>query len=194
MPQTHVAQAFLPVFAAVIMVLLNRISLAILPLLLCSCDRLPETYPPPQQRQPQALTPDPAAMMVEMNDPDAAQHIVKDIYQPFGSPWRWTAKQPTVKVLVYATDNVKLSADFAIWDDGFKQTGPLELSYFVNGRLLDKVKYATPGYKHFEKAVPADWLVADAESAISVDVDKLYVAPQDGAKFGVILTRIGFLR
>jgi hypothetical protein len=177
-----------------IIVVLTRISLAILPLLLCSCDRLPETYPPPEQRQPQALTPDPAAMMVEMNDPDAAQHIVKDIYQPFGSPWRWTAKQPTVKVLVYATDNVKLSADFAIWDDGFKQTGPLELSYFVNGRLLDKVKYATPGYKHFEKAVPADWLVADAESAISVDVDKLYVAPQDGAKFGVILTRIGFLR
>ena len=177
-----------------IIVVLTRISLAILSLLLCSCDRLPETYPPPEQRQPQALTPDPAAMMVEMNDPDAAQHIVKDIYQPFGSPWRWTAKQPTVKVLVYATDNVKLSADFAIWDDGFKQTGPLELSYFVNGRLLDKVKYATPGYKHFEKAVPADWLTADTESTISVDVDQLYVSPRDGVKFGFILTRIGFLR
>ena len=176
------------------MVVLNRTVVAILSLLLCCCDRLPETYPPPEQRQPQAWTPDPYAMMVEMNDPDAAQHIVKDIYEPFGSPWRWTARQPTVKVLVDATDNVKMSADFAIWDDGFKQTGPLELSYFVNSHLLDKVKYATPGYKHFEKAVPADWLAADAESTIFVDVDKLYVSPQDGKKFGLILTRIGFLR
>ena len=133
-------------------------------------------------------------MMVEMNDPDASQHVVKDIYDPFGSTWRWTAKQPTVKVLAYATDNVKLSSDFAIWDEAFKQTGPLELSFFVNDHLLDKVKYATPGSKHFEKAVPAEWLSADRESTISIDIDRLYVAPQDGVKFGVILTRLGFLR
>ena len=178
----------------VIIVVLTRIAVAILSLLLCSCDRLPETYPPPQQRPAQALTPDPYAMMVEMNDPDAAQHIVKDIYEPFGSPWRWTSKQPTVKMLVDASDNIKLSSDFAIWDDGFKQTGPIELSFLVNGHLLDKVKYATPGYKHFEKAVPPAWLSADTESTISIDVDKLYVAPQDGVKFGIILTRVGFLR
>jgi len=133
-------------------------------------------------------------MMVEMNDPDASQHIVKDIYEPFGSTWRWTAKRPTIKVLVYATDNVRLSTDFAIWNEGMQQTGPLELSFFVNDHLLGKQKYATPGYKHFEKAVPAEWLSADTESTVSVDVDKLYVSPQDGKQFGFILTRIGFLR
>jgi len=178
----------------VIIVVLTRIAAATLSLFLCSCDRLPETYPPPQQRPAQASTPDPYAMMLEMNDPDAAQHIVKDIYEPFGSPWRWTSKQPTVKMLVDSSDNLKLSSDFAIWDDGFKQTGPIELSFLVNGRLLDKVKYATPGYKHFEKPVPAGWLSEDTESTISIDVDKLYVSPQDGVKFGIILTRIGFLR
>jgi hypothetical protein len=173
---------------------LSRIALAIIVLSLCSCDRLPETYPPPEQRQPQALLPDPAAMMVDMSDPDASQHVVKDIYDAPGQPWRWTAKQPTVKVLVYATENVKLSTDFAIWDDGFKKTGPLELSFLVNGHLLGEEKYITPGYKHFEKAVPADWLSPDTESTIAVDVDKLYVSPLDGAKFGFILTRIGFIR
>jgi len=140
------------------------------------------------------LTLDPSAMMVDMSDPDSSQHVVKDIYDAPNSPWRWTAKQPTVKVLVYATDNLKLSADFAIWDEGFKQTGPLALSFLVNGRLLDKVRYASPGYKHFEIAVPADWLSPDTESTVAVDVDKLYVSPMDGAKFGFILTRIGFLR
>ena len=177
-----------------IIVVLNRIALAILALGLCSCERLPESYPPPEQRPPAALTPDPAAMMVEMSDPDASQHIVKDINEAGNVPWRWSGKRPTVKVLVYATDNVRASVDFAIWDEGFKQTGPLELSFFVNNRRLDKVSYATPGYKHFEKAVPADWLSAATESTVSIDVDKLYVAPKDGAEFGVILTRIGFLR
>jgi hypothetical protein len=177
------------------MVVLTRAAIAILALLLlCACDRLPETYPPPAQRQPQAPIPDPSVIMVEMSDPDSAQHIVKDIYEPFGSTWRWTAKQPTVKVLVYATDNVRLSSDFTIWSEGLQQTGPIELSFFVNGHLLDKVRYATAGYQHFEKAVPADWLSADTESTISVDVDKLYVSPQDGKKFGFILTRLGFLR
>lgn len=176
------------------MVVLKRIAVAILALLLCSCERLPESYPPPEQRRPWALTPDPAAMMVEMNDPDVSLHIVKDIYEAGSVPWRWSGKRPTVKVLVYATDNVKLSADFALWDEGFKHTGPLELSYFVNDRLLDKVKYTSPGYKHFERPVPPDWLSAAAESTVSIDVDKVYVAPQDGAKFGIILTRIGFLR
>jgi hypothetical protein len=173
---------------------LTRIAATILFLSLCCCDRLPETYPPPEQRQPPAPTPDPAVIMVDMSDPDAQAHIVKDIYEPFGGSWRWTAKQPTVKVLVYDTDNVRLSADFAIWDDGFRQTGPIELSFLVNGRPLDRVKYDSPGNKHFEKSVPADWLSADAETTIAVDVDKLYVSPRDGVKFGVILTRIGFLR
>lgn len=184
----------MPTGRTVIIGVLKRIAVAILLLFLCACDRLPETYPPPEQRQPPALRPDPTVMMVEMNDPDAAQRIVKDIYDPFGSSWRWTAKQPTVKVLVYAVDNVKLSADFTIWAEGLKQTGPLQLSFFVNGHKLDELKYSAPGYQHYEKAVPAEWLASDTESTISVDVDKLYVSPQDGVKFGIILTRIGFIR
>jgi hypothetical protein len=61
----------------------------------------------------------------------------------------------------------------------------------VNGKLLDKVRYTTPGGKHFEKPVPADWLDANSEASVALSVDKLYVAPRDGAKFGVILTRLG---
>jgi hypothetical protein len=62
----------------------------------------------------------------------------------------------------------------------------------VNGRPLDKIRYATPGLKQFEKPVPPDWLAADADTTLAMSVDKLYVAPKDGVKFGVILQRIGF--
>jgi hypothetical protein len=160
---------------------------------LAACDRLPESYPPPEQRHPvEGFNPGPDAMMVDMGDPDASLHVVKDIYAATSAPWRWTSKDPTVQLLLLSTENLKFSADFAIWDDGFKITGPLEISFLVNGRLLDKIRYPTPGVKHFEKPVSADWLSVDADTTIAMSVDKLYVAPLDGVKFGVILTRMGF--
>lgn len=162
-------------------------------LCLTACDRLPESYAPPEQRHPVAgVNPGPDAMMVDMSDPDASLHIVKDIYGQADPSWRWTAQNPTVQLLVLATENLKFSADFGIWDDGFKTTGPVEIAYLVNGRVLDKVRYPTPGVKHFEKPVPADWLSVDADTMIGMSVDKLYVAPRDGVKFGVILLRMGF--
>jgi hypothetical protein len=163
--------------------------------LLCSCERYPESYPPPQQRQP-AEGPNPGpSMLVEMSSPDASRHIVKDVEN--GAPgdlWRWTNQQPTLKILAQTTDKLKLSVDFALWAEAFKQTGPVELSFFVNGHLLDKIRYTSPGNKHFEKPIPPEWLASDTESTVSVAIDKLYTAPQDGKKFGFILSSIGFVQ
>jgi hypothetical protein len=162
-------------------------------LLLAACDRLPESYAPPEQRHPvQGINPGPDAMMVDMSDPDVSLHVVKDIYGPSDPSWRWTAQNPTVQLLLLSTANLKFNADFSIWDEGFKSTGPLEIEYQVNGKVLDKVRYATPGVKHFEKPVPLDWLSVDGDTTIGMSVDKLYVAPRDGVKFGVILVRMGF--
>jgi hypothetical protein len=162
-------------------------------LCLAACDRPPEVSAPPEQRHPvEGFNPGPDAMMVDMSDPDASLHVVKDIYPPANPSWRWTSQDPTVQLLVLSTENLRFHADFAIWDDGFKVTGPLEITYLVNGKTLDKVRYATPGEKHYEKPVPPDWLAVDADTTIGMSVDKLYVAPTDHAKFGVILLRMGF--
>jgi hypothetical protein len=172
---------------------LIRTAFPLLCCLLCltACDRLPESYPPPEQRQPlTGINPGPEAMMVSMEGTDADPLIVKDIYGGGSIPWRWTKQEPTVKVLVLSAENLKFSTDFAIWDDGFKITGPVEISFLVNGKLLDKVRYTTPGNKHFEKPVPVEWLEGDT-ATVAMSVDKLYIAPRDGAKFGVILARMG---
>jgi len=176
-------------------VFLTRAAAAALLLLSFSaCERPPEVYPPPEQRHPlEGINPGPDAMMVEMSSPDAKLSIVKDVYEPGGTPWRWTEQDPTVKVLVLSTDNLKLSADFALWDDGFKSTGPVGLTFFVNGKMLDSVRYTTPGVKHYENPVPAGWIMPDTEVPISFHVDKLYVSPRDQKRFGVILTRIGLV-
>jgi hypothetical protein len=160
-----------------------------------SCDRLPQSYAPPRQRA--AITspsPGPQAMLVEMTDPQAALHIVKDIYDPGSAPWRWTAQNPAVRILPISTDSLKFQADFTISDESFKTTGPLEITFLVNDRPLDKVRYTSSGAKHFESPVPAAWLSTDSEATLALFIDKLYVAPPDGKKFGVILTRMGLTR
>jgi hypothetical protein len=137
------------------------------------------------------VIPGPDAMMVSMGNPDADLVIVKDIYPGTGIPWRWTKQEPTVRVLVLSTENIRFSVDFGIWEDAFKITGPVEVSFLVNDKLLDKVRYTEPGGKHFEKLVPAQWLEANTEANVALSVDKLYAAPQDGGKYGVMLTRLG---
>lgn len=162
--------------------------------MLAACERPPESYPPPEQRHPpEGPNPDLSSLMVQMSAADAPSHFVKDIdpADP-GALWRWTGRQPTLKILAYTTDHVKLSVDFALWDVAFQQTGPVEMSFMVNDHLLDKVRYTSPGLKHFEKPVPPDWLRTDVESVISVTIDKLYTAPADGKQFGFILSQIGF--
>jgi hypothetical protein len=175
---------------------LSRILCILLAAALCSCERYPDSYPPPQQRHPtEGMNPDAASMLVEMSSPDASAHFVKDIYP--GSPgdlWRWTNQNPSLRILAVTTQNLKLTADFALWDQAFKQTGPVEITFLVNGRALDKIRYTSPGQKHFEKPVPSDWLTTDVESIVSMSIDKLYVAPADGVKFGFILAGIGFVR
>lgn len=159
---------------------------------LTACDRIPETYAPPEQRHPvEGFDPPAESMMVEVGQPDADSNIVKDIYGVDNPSWRWTGQNPTVRILLPRTDHLKFIADFAIWDEGFKTTGPVEIAYLVNQQVLERVRYATPGVKHFEKAVPADWLSVDSKTTLGMAVDKVYVSPRDHVKYGLILVRLG---
>jgi hypothetical protein len=130
-------------------------------------------------------------MLVAMDSPDADRFIVKDINPGTGISWRWTKQEPTVRVPVLPIEDLKFITDFTLWNDSFKVTGPLAISFMVNGKLLEKVRYPTPGNKHFEKLVPRAWLEGGIEATVALSVDKLYTGPNDGAKFGVILTRLG---
>lgn len=133
----------------------------------------------------------PDAMMVSMEGPDADRLIVKDIYGSSPKiPWRWTRQEPTIRVPLLSSDNLRFSADFTLWEDSFKISGPVNVSFLVNGKLLDKIRYTTPGGKHFEKLIPQGWL-SGSDATVALSIDKLYTAPADGAKFGVILSRLG---
>ena len=155
----------------------------------CSCGPYPE-YPPPAQFQSGAPNPD---LIVDFGQPEAGTHIVKDIDPFIHQSWVLTKQEPTLKILAISNQNMKLRVDFTLLDDALRETGPVKLTFRVNGHDLDTVRYETPGHKRFEKPVPSDWLIPETEATVAVRIDKLFPTP-DGTKYGFILSRIGFAR
>jgi hypothetical protein len=153
---------------------------------------MPEPYAPPVQRQPlEEFRPYRATRIVNMADGDAPGYFVQDISADLNASWRWAGKHPTVRLRPRTNEGLKYVIDFTLPDITFKDTGPVTLSFFVNDHLLDKIRYAEPGYKHFEKAVPADWVSAAQDTLVAAEIDQMWVSKLDGAKFGFILTSIG---
>lgn len=170
----------------------TRLSIAGLAVLLSSCQNMPEPYAPPVQRQPfEEGRPHRMLRMVNMSDGDWMAHVVQDI--PPGEPgsWKWTGAKPTVKVVARTNQGLRYTIDFSIAEATLKSTGPVTLTFLVNDHPLDSVRYTKAGDYHFEKAVPPEWVEPMKDTLLAASIDKVWVAPGDGAKLGFILTRIG---
>lgn len=167
----------------------GRAALAGVCLGLCGCQAVPE-YPPPEQRPVFTGFPLSATRIVNMDDPDAPLRFVRDISDELNANWRWTLASPAVRIRVRAGGNLRYTIDFTLPDVTFVKTGPLNIGFTVNGHVLDRVRYDSPGYKHFEKDVPADWVEPNQEAIVGAEVDKLWTS-EDGTRYGMILSRIG---
>lgn len=162
--------------------------------LLCGCQDLPGPYPPPEQRQPfEGFAPYRVHRIVDMGDGDANDHIVGGVIGDKGS-WRWTGKRPEVRVFLRTNQMLRYMIDFSIVDVTFKDTGPLEFSFYVNGHLVDQKRYTSPGSEHFEKPIPDDWVQPGKDAILSAEVDKVWISPADHQALGFILTRMGLLQ
>jgi hypothetical protein len=166
-------------------------------LLLSSCGApAPESYAPPLQRRlPAGVEPRAVGSFVSMSDADADAHIVRDVSPGGdGSPWRWTFQRPELRFWVESVERQRLSVEFVIASNTFEGTGPVTVSFFVNGRLLGRQRCPKHGQYRFEKAVPPEWLRTDDFTLVTAEADRHWVAPQDGARLGFILSRMGFAR
>ena len=173
----------------------NATILVVTSLVATGCVNIPDTYAPPMQRK---ATPGPDTSnlkhFVAMSDEHAADHFLRDIGSTLeGGSWRWTGQKPTVRLYLGRVQGLSLSMDFSISDQTMRQTGPVTITYWVNGKVLDKVRYEKPGPQHFKKKVVESWLYKNGDNVVTAELDKVYVAEDDSAKLGVTLTRIGFL-
>jgi len=158
---------------------------------LCGCGGL---VPLPEQR-PATTVEDPPdhRFFVRMIVPSADKRIVKDIG---GTPsqFRWTAAEPTVKVKLPDAGPWVAQMEFALAEATLKETGPVTVEISLNGRVVGQGRYEKPGEQTLTVPVPGDILPNGGEAVLTARVNSVWVAPSDGAKLGVLLKALGFLR
>jgi hypothetical protein len=163
---------------------------ALLFLLVMGCNTAQDGWAPPVPRNPLSLTPA-KGHVVNMNDPYAMAYVVQDVRDLLeAGAWRWTSRRPELRIYLDDVRGLKFTTDFTVPESGFRRTGPVTISFLINGNLLDRVKYQQPGNQHFEKPVPESWLHARWLNFVTMEPDKTW----SDAKFtyGFILTRAGF--
>jgi hypothetical protein len=130
---------------------------------------------------------------IDLKDAGADAYIVRDVSEAVeGGSWRWTGKRPELRFYLDSIDKLTFKAEFAIAEVTIKDTGPVTISVLINGNLLDIVHCPKSGEQYFEKPVPPKFLHANAVNTAALEIDKVWIALDDGAKMGFILSRAGF--
>jgi hypothetical protein len=155
-------------------------------MVLCAgCTRLPESFPPPEQRV--ALTVPQSGGLgyyLSMADPNADAYLVKDVATEGPGTWRWVYDHPVLRFLVPDV--------FSLPERTLRETGPVTLTFTVNGKLLDRLRCEKPGEQHYAHDVPPGMLRPGAINLVAIDPDPVWVSKADGGRLGFILSSAGF--
>ena len=163
-------------------------------MVLCTgCTRLPESFPPPEQRV--ALTVPQSGGLgyyLSMADPNADAYLVKGVATEGPGTWRWVYDHPVLRFFVPDVPRLKFAMDFAIPERTLRETGPVTLTFTINGKLLDRLRCEKAGEQHYAHDVPPGMLRAGAINLVAIDPDPVWVSKADGGRLGFILSRAGF--
>ena len=127
-----------------------------------------------------------------MTDVDARDHFVADIFEPLAANWRWTGRNPTIRLKAPPNLARAYSIEFAIPERDLRITGPVTLTFLVNGHVLDRKRYTAAGAYVFEKQIPPEWM-ATGEATLAAEIDKVLPVP-NGPPFGFLIVSIGLKR
>jgi hypothetical protein len=127
-----------------------------------------------------------------MGDPDVPEHVVADVHAEPGGLIAWTGRTPTFRFRIGSANKLVLAMRYGVNDRTFRDTGPVTLTIKVNGQQIDRFRKDAPGGYLYEHAVPPALIHADAELNVSIEVDPVWMAPDDKAELGIRLEAIGF--
>jgi len=161
-------------------------------LLLAGCANepaVPQLVPlPPQRELVQAPDLPYEPFFVLMSEPRARALIVRDI-GPAGLQ-SWTAANPAMQFTLSEPGQWLAAVRFNATGATLRDTGPIALTFSVNGRPVGSMRVTDDSMRTFSMPVRLDTTRAE----LSFSVDKPWVAPADGAKLGVLLHGMGFKR
>jgi len=151
------------------------------------------SFPPPVQRTP-LIVPKPGSLghFVSMSDANADAYLVKDVATSGPGTWRWAHDHPVLRFAVPNVPRLKFAMDFAIPERTMRDTGPVTLTFTINGKVLDRLRCQQAGEQHYAHDVPSGWLHANAINLVGIDPDPVWVSKADGGRLGFILSSAGF--
>jgi hypothetical protein len=157
-----------------------------------ACGRQPGSFPPPPQRSLD-LGPDPGGLrgIVHMDDPDADAFLVRDI-SPEPGRTRWAFLHPELRLSVTDAGNLRFAAEFAIPEVTFRVTGPVTVSYAVNGKTMETLRCDHAGDYRVGQAVPPGLVEARRPIRVTFEANPRWVSPEDGAQLSFLLRSAGF--
>lgn len=128
---------------------------------------------------------------VYMSQGDADAYIAGGMRAQSEGSWRWAHENPILRFYLPEVGRIRFRMEFSFPDDRFRETGPVTLTFAVNGRTFDRVRYDHPGGHQYDRAVPIDLLRQDAVNLVDVTPDKTAILPS-GERLGFVLTSAGF--
>jgi hypothetical protein len=127
-----------------------------------------------------------------MDDPVVEDYLVNDISPERGFR-RWALAHPELRFRLQDARHLIFTAEFAIPEATFKTTGPVTVSYAVNGRTLGAIRCGRPGDYRVEKPVPDGLVEPDKFVRVTFEANPVWISPEDGAKLSFLLRSAGFI-
>jgi hypothetical protein len=163
--------------------------------LLAACSRPPAVFTPPAQfRAPSGPDAPVLRNLIDMADPAAEFHLVRGVERtPAPEGWRWTGPGAELWFALETPAGRDFLLDFAIAEQSFRVTGPVQLTVAINGHLLDRPRYGAHGRHEFRRRVSAEWLRALDINQVEIECDPPWREPATGTSRGILLFRAGFV-
>jgi hypothetical protein len=169
-------------------------TLAVVTLFAAACGREAGWFIiPPQQSLDLGMDPGGVRPSVKMSDADAGDYIVRDIDRMPGA-WRWAFAHPELRFRLNQAAAWRFTAQIAIPQVTFQVTGPVTVTYLIDGRRLGSIRCAHPGQFEIDQPVPAAWLDPGRYIHVKFETDRPWVSPEDGAQLSFQLLQVGFLK
>jgi hypothetical protein len=162
-------------------------------LLTAACGRGPGSFAPPPQRS-SAATWEPGNLVsfVAMDDPLVDDYIVQDISSERGV-FRWAYLHPELRFMVQDNRSLKFTAEIAIPQVTFKDTGPVTIKILIDGHWLTTLRCPRAEKYRIEEPVPSGWVTPGKAVHVTFETEPRWVSPLDGVQLSFLLYNAGFI-
>jgi hypothetical protein len=167
-------------------------ALGVAAVLLAGCGQAAHEYGIPEQRRARFAASELEPPFVDMAWWNAGEWMVRDIGPVREGMRRWAFERPELRFILNSTEGQTLVADIGLPAITLAQTGPVTISFFVNGHPAGTLRCPSGGDRRFSAPIPAQWLKTTGYTLVRMEAHPVYIA-EDGAKLGFVLYRAGFI-